>query len=287
MKDRTEDDKQTDNLVEQEADQIAVEEATPLAPRLIYEVVRRDAREELERPFHSLIWSAMAAGGLISFSLVAEAIFRTHLPDVPGRYLIENLGYAFGFLLVIMGKMQLFTENTITTVMPLMSDPCRRYYQRAAALWGIVLTGNVIGALAAALFFTYTAALPADVHAATLAISEHAASFDADVAFARAIPAGILIAAIVWMLPQAEGAGFLLVLSFTWLIAAGDFTHIIVGSVEMWMLLLADALSPSEAAFRFFLPVLAGNIVGGTAIFSLLAWGQVREEVRRQQDHGD
>lgn len=280
-RDKADAEDQTDAIMAEEADQIAVEEATPLAPRLIYEVIRRDGIEEMERPLLSLTWSGIAAGALISFSLIAEAVLRTHLPDIPSRFLIENLGYSFGFLLVIMGKMQLFTENTITTVMPLMSDPCRRYFRRAATLWSIVLLANVTGALTAALFFTFTAALPPEVYDAALAISDHAMSFRADVAFARAIPAGILVAAIVWMLPQSESNSFLVVLSFTWLIAAGDFTHIIVGSVEMWMLMLSGGLPPVEALLEFFLPVLAGNIVGGTAVFSLLAWGQVREEVKR------
>ena len=67
--------------------------------------------------------------------------------------------------------------------------------------------------------------------------------------FWRAIPAGVIVALIVWMLPQADETAFFLILVFTWLIAG------------------------------FFLPVLSGNIIGGTIIFTLLAWGQVRDEV--------
>lgn len=283
MKDDPDEDFDEDEYIEEDAEKIAVEEATPLAPRLIYEVIRRDGEEELKRPLSSLTWSALAAGGLMSFSLIAEAVLRTHLPDRPERFLIENFGYCFGFIVVIMGKMQLFTENTITTVMPILANPCKRNFKRTAILWGIVLAANVAGALAAATFFTFTAALPPDVYDSALELSHHATGFAADVGFARAIPAGILVAAIVWMLPEANGAGFPLILTFTWLLAAGDFTHIIVGAVEMWMLLLAGGLAPVDAVLRFFLPVLAGNIVGGTAIFTLLAWGQVREEVKRNR----
>ncbi len=268
-----------EELAEEKADKIAVEEATPLAPRLIYEVIRRDGEEELERPKSSLIWSGLAAGALISFSLIAEAVLRSELRGFQGRFLIENLGYSFGFLVVIMGKMQLFTENTITTVLPILSKPTRFKFRRTGTLWSIVLAANVVGALAAALFFTFTSALPDQVLVAALEISEHAMSFEPWEAFARAIPAGILVAAIVWMLPQAEKQSFLLIFAFTWLIAAGDFTHIIVGSVEMWMVLLAGGITPGEALINFFIPVLAGNVFGGTAIFSALAWGQVKEEL--------
>ena len=98
-------------------------------------------------------------------------------------------------------------------------------------------------------------------------------------AFLRGIPAGILVASIVWMLPSQNGSEVLLIVLFTWLIAAGDFTHIIAGSVEMWFLLLQGDLGAIPALLQFFVPVLVGNVVGGTVVFTLLAWGQVKAEV--------
>lgn len=80
------------------------------------------------------------------------------------------------------------------------------------------------------------------------------------------------------MLPKVPGSAFLLIVAFTWLIAAGDFTHIVAGSVEMWFLLLTGGTTANTAIFSFFLPVLAGNIAGGTAVFTLMAWGQVKDE---------
>jgi len=97
--------------------------------------------------------------------------------------------------------------------------------------------------------------------------------------FWRAIPAGVIVALIVWMLPEADEAAFFLILTFTWLIAAGDFTHIVAGSVEMAALILHGGLGLGQAIFGFFLPVLVGNIIGGTLIFTLVAWGQVRDDV--------
>ena len=93
------------NPDQSEVDRQSIEEATALAPRLIYEIIRREGEEEINRTARSLIWSGIAAGILISFSVLGEAIFRTYLPDTPARFLIENLGYSFGFLLVILGRM--------------------------------------------------------------------------------------------------------------------------------------------------------------------------------------
>lgn len=264
---------------QEKAEEQSVEQAGSLSPKMIYEVIRREGEEELARTKRSLFWSGIAAGILISLSVLGEAVFRTYLPDTPQRFLIENLGYSLGFLAVIMGRMQLFTENTITTVLPIMRR--RTWYALGCMLrlWAIVLGANVIGAFAAAALFVFTPALGPDIMPAIVSLSEHATGMGAAEGFWRAIPAGVIVALIVWMLPQAAEAAFFLILSFTWLIAAGDFTHIVAGSVEMAVLILQGSLGGYDAIFGFFLPVLAGNIVGGTVIFTLVAWGQVRDDV--------
>ncbi len=257
----------------------AIRAATRLNSKLIYEVIRRDGEEELDRPSRSLIWSGIAAGLLIAFSVLGEAILRTHLADTPQRYLIENLGYSFGFLLVILGRMQLFTENTITTILPLAAERTLGCLGRVVRLWAIVLLANIVGAAGAAAFMAFSGAFGPDLLAVIGDLSRHATGFPASEAFFRAIPAGVLVASIVWMMPGQNGSEILLIVLFTWLIAAGDFTHIIAGSVEMWFLALQGELGFAPALLNFFVPVLAGNVVGGTLVFALLAWGQVKDEV--------
>lgn len=265
--------------LDEKAEQALVRAASNLAPKLLYEVIRHEGEEELSRTTRSLIWSGIAAGIMISFSVVGEAILRTYLPDTPSRYLVENFGYSLGFLIVIMGRMQLFTENTITTVLPVIHAPGLGKFLAMLRLWGIVLVANVVGAFLVASLFAFTPVLPSEITPAMISLSEHATGFDPSVAFFRAIPAGILVAAIVWMLPQAESAAFFLIGFFTWLIAAGDFTHIVAGSVEMAYLMVQGMLPAEVAMTDFFLPVLAGNVMGGTVVFTLLAYGQVRDEI--------
>ena len=259
-----------------------VSEASALAPKQIYEVIRREGVEEMERPFRSLLWSGIAAGVMISLSVLGEAIFRTYLPESSGKYLIENIGYSLGFLAVIMGRMQLFTENTITTVLPVINSRSLRMSLSMLRLWTVVLAANVVGAFAVASLFVFTTAIPDEIMASVVELSHHATGMGASTGFWRAIPAGVIVALIVWMLPQAESASFFIILTFTWLIAAGDFTHIVAGSVEMAVLVLRGELGFAGAVGGFFLPVLAGNIIGGTIIFTLMAYGQVREEVQEE-----
>lgn len=265
-------------------DKKLINEASSLMPRLIYEVIRREGDEELQRPNKSLIWSGVAAGLMISFSVLGEAILRTHLSETSNKYLLENLGYSLGFMMVILGRLQLFTENTITTVLPLMAAPSPNMLMRVLKLWVIVLAANVAGALVAASLFAFTPAIPADLLPAIMALSEHALGFDPATAFFRAIPAGILVAALVWTLPQAGGSKLLVIVAFTWLIAAGDFAHIVAGSVEMWFMLVTGSTTAGDAVFAFFIPVFAGNVVGGTLVFALLAYGQVHEEIHENPE---
>lgn len=268
----------------EEKNEEKVSKASALPSKVIYEIIRREGEEELARTNRSLIWSGVAAGLMMSFSVLGEAIFRTYLPDAPHSYLIENIGYSFGFLLVIMGRLQLFTENTITTVFPFLDDPCWACGVATARLWSIVLAANVVGAFVAAAVMHHSAAIPAELRPAILSLSEHATGMGAWQSFMRGIPAGILVAALVWSMPQASANRFFIILGFTWLIAAGDFTHIIAGSVEMAYLMVGGELGLWPALTGFFLPVLAGNIIGGTAIFTMIAFGQVVDELPERRE---
>ena len=97
--------------------------------------------------------------------------------------------------------------------------------------------------------------------------------------FFRGVSSGFLIAAMVWLIPSAEGAQFLVVTMMTYLIAIGDFTHVVAGSVEAFMLLVDGQLGLGHLLVDFLVPVLAGNIVGGTVLFAVLSYAQVMKEV--------
>lgn len=227
----------------------------------------------------ALWFSGVAAGLRISFSVLGESILRAHLPDAPWRFIVENAGYSLGFLLVILGRMQLFTENTITTVIPVTLRPTRSAFSRTARLWGAVLAANVVGAFLIAGFFAYAGVLSENVFAAMMDLSHHATGMPPLEGMVRGIPAGVLIAALVWMLPSSQGSEVAVIVLFTWLIALGDFTHIVAGSVEMAFLLVLSEIGLGQALLGFFIPVLVGNVIGGTVIFTMLTWAQVQPEV--------
>ena len=252
--------------------------STPRSP-VIYEVVRRLGEEEMQRPLVSLWWSGVAAGLSISFSLLAEAILRAHLPEAPWRPLVAGFGYSVGFLIVVLGRQQLFTESTITVVLPVLKELTPYNVWRMMRLWAIVLIANLAGTLFAAAFSTYFPVVPQPLYDAMLAISREMAQLSWWPMCFRGITSGFLIAAMVWMLPTAESAKMPVVTLMTWLIAVGGFTHVIAGSMEAYLLVLAGDWEWWRFVTSFFVPVLIGNMVGGTALFALISYAQVMEEI--------
>lgn len=256
-----------------------VEDRTRLRAPVIYQVISEEGRAEMARPINSLFWSGLAAGLSLSFSLLAQAILQTHLPDTSWRPLVTDAGYTVGFLIVILGRQQLFTENTMTVVLPLLAEFNRRNLFLTGRIWGVVLGANILGTACAAAFCTYSPAVPDEVRHAMLELSATGLSHDWWEMLFRAISAGFLIAALVWIIPSAEGTEIHVILIMTYLIAAGGFAHIVAGNVEGIMLVLDGQWSWLHLLTHFELPVLIGNSIGGTALFAVLSYAQVMEEM--------
>ena len=246
----------------------------------LYAIVHREGLEELQRPMMSLWWSGVAAGIGISLSILAEGILHHLFTGSPYQFVIENLGYTVGFVLVIVGRLQLFTENTLSVILPLLSSPSVNMGVCIARLWTIVFAANMVGTFLAALFSYSLQAVPPDLVEGMTAISAHYAKLAPSDAFSYGITSGFIIAAIVWMKPSVKHSQILMIVIFTYLIAIGNFTHVIAGSTELFLLALQGHISIAETA-ALIGATLMGNIVGGTGLFALLAYGQVVREIER------
>ncbi|WP_188819964.1 formate/nitrite transporter family protein [Novosphingobium indicum] len=254
-----------------------------LSALTVFSIIRREGEEELRRPSSSLWWSGIAAGIGISSSVYAQALLYETFADHPYRGLIASLGYTVGFVLVILSRLQLFTENTLSVVLPMLSEPSWMRLGRSGRLWAIVLTANFIGTFLTALaVLTVTQGVEGQYSshvAAMLEVSEHAAEASGFTALVKGIPAGFFIAALVWMLPSSKGFELWVIMLFTGLIAAGGFTHVVAGSTEMFMLVVDGRMGVAEAFYNHLLPTFAGNVIGGTGLFAMLAYGQIHAEI--------
>lgn len=256
-----------------------IEERARLRTPVIYEIVRREGETEMERPVVSLWWSGVAAGLSISFSLLAQGVLWLHLPQASWRPLVSGFGYSVGFLIVVLARQQLFTENTVTVVLPVVAEFTAANLRRLARMWSVVFIANMTGTFCAASFCTITPVVSPELRAAMLELSHSTMALGWIEMLCRAVGAGFLIAAMVWLIPSAEGAQFFVIAMNTYLIAVAGFTHIVAGSVEGFLLVLNGQLGFGQMLADFIIPVLLGNIIGGTALFAVISYAQVMKEM--------
>jgi len=211
---------------------------------VVHEAIRFEGEEELDRSSGVLFWSGLAAGLTMGLSLVGQGLLCAALPDTAWRPLLESLGYTLGFVFVVAGRQQLFTENTLTPVLPVL-------YRRArlpdlGRLWAVVLAANLLGALAFAWVAARTPIFQADVRAAFAAIG-HAAI---------------------------EPARLAMIVLPTYVIALAHLAHSIAGSVEVLYLVCAGAATWGDYG-RFAGLALLGNVIGGGIFVAVLNHRQV------------
>ncbi|GAC1533508.1 MAG: formate/nitrite transporter family protein [Candidatus Velthaea sp.] len=254
--------------------QEAEERALPRAA-IVFETIRREGEGELARTTGALAFSAVAAGLSMGFSLFTMGVLHALLPDTPWRPLIETFGYTVGFVITILGRQQLFTENTLTPVLVLLNHFEIKTFVRVLRLWGIVLLANVIGALGFAALLSQAHVFPPGFERAFKEVAEHAASLDATQVFVRGIYAGWIIALMVWLLPAAETAALFIILLLTYVVGVAQLSHVVAGTVEVLYAVLIGSESWSDFGLKFFVPVLAGNCIGGVTFVALLSFGQV------------
>lgn len=273
---------QSDNALVPENAHVTVEQIEdqlPSAAAAVHEVIRREGEKEMNRGALALLWSAIAAGLTMSTSFIAKGILQAYLPTEPVFFLVVSMGYTLGFILVVTARQQLFTENTITPILPLMTRPSLAKLRCVLRLWGIVFVGNLLGGALAAFIFLKLPVFSSVVLSQFSAIGLHMMENSAMQMFAKGILAGWLVATMVWVLAGITYSKVIMIFLITYLIALGGFTHIIVGSIEVFFLLFSHETSLSSAVFQFALPTLFGNIVGGTCIFALISHAQIRGDM--------
>ncbi|HEY0614698.1 MAG TPA: formate/nitrite transporter family protein [Candidatus Elarobacter sp.] len=241
---------------------------------VIYETIRREGEEELQRGSLALFWSAIAAGGSMSFSLITMGVLQSHLPDTPWRPLVSSMGYTLGFMIVILGRQQLFTENTLTPLLPMLYEPTVERLRNILRLWAVVLTGNLIAACAAAALIAFSGAFPDQTLKAFDEIARTTALHPFLTLLAKGIFAGWLIALMVWLLPMAENLGLFVILILTYVVGAAELSHIIAGSVDA-MYGAWRGVVPWSGVVAFAVPTLLGNCVGGISFVAAVSSAEI------------
>ena len=248
-----------------------------MAPKaaIVYEAIRCEGEIELDRNTAALIWSGVGAGLSMGFSFLMEALLTYYLPEAHWVPLLSKFGYCIGFLIVVLGRQQLFTENTLTAVLPLLSEWQSQTLIKMLRLWTVVLMANLAGALMFALLLLTLGHFDFHLYPELLKMAQKGGAAGFWETFFSAVLAGWLIALMVWLMPFAETGRVAIIIIITYLIGLGQFAHIIAGSVDAIFTVLATSTPIGWFFIGFFIPALTGNIIGGVTFVAILNYAQV------------
>lgn len=265
----------------EEEERVKAEELSPPTPAVVHAAVAEQGEKELDRPISSLFWSAVAAGITIMTSVSVSGALHHYLPEAPWKEAVVAFGYPFGFLIVVMGRMQLFTEQTLVAVLPLARDITTRNLARVARLWSVVFVGNLIGTAAVAALVSYGHVQSPDMLGGMVSVAARLQERGFIETMMQAIPAGFIMASVAWIRSADEGGGAGIVFALTLAIGVCGFAHVIAGAAEAFLLMWTGHATLEWVAFSFLLPAFIGNVVGGTGLFAVLVHAQVKGEIAK------
>ena len=241
----------------------------------IYAQVALNGRRELARTNISLAISGLAGGLAMGLTGLSVSIVRATLGDSPVAQFIAFLLYPMGFMATILGRSQLFTENTLYPVALILDE--RRHVVSTLRLWGIVFSANVAGALVFAIICARTKALEPQFLTALAQLGANAANHPARHIFWSGVVGGWIIATVAWLVSGSHSitGSVALIWSLTFVVGLGHFAHCIATSGEILSAVLSHKLTAGDY-LRWLLPATLGNIAGGVTLVTLLEYGQSR-----------
>jgi formate/nitrite transporter FocA (FNT family) len=241
----------------------------------IFEHVEDSAHSELRRSTNALAFSGLAGGFSMGLTGLAVAAATVALGDIPGHEFIAYMVYPLGFIAVIIGRAQLFTENTLYPVALILDE--HRHVGDTARLWAVVFICNIVGAMGFSALATRTPALAPPIRDALVQLGSAAAQGSASQIFWSGVIGGWLIALVAWMVTASHWTigQIAVVWLLTFVVGVGHFAHCIASTGEIMSAVFGGAV-PFSRYVQWLALATSGNIVGGVLIVTLLNFGQVK-----------
>ncbi len=241
----------------------------------IYEQVSRNARYELFRPAIALAISGVAGGLTMGLTALAPAIVTGELGMGTISKFIASVVYPVGFIAVILGRAQLFTENTLYPVALMLAE--RRHLGSTLRLWAIVLPSNLVGAFLFALLAIRTGGLRPEYSSALITAGVEFARVPWAHVYWSAVIAGWIIALVAWLVSGSHSitGSAMLIWFLAFIVGLGGLAHCVATSADVFAALLGHEVSWLRY-FQWLLPTFLGNITGGVVMVTLLEYGQVK-----------
>ena len=245
----------------------------------IYEQVANNARQELGRSTISLIISGFAGGTFMGLTALGTAIALAMLTPSGSHpsgsvEFIAKMFYPIGFIVVILGRSQLFTENTLYPVALVLSE--KKHFWNTMRLWAAVLPSNVLGAFAFACLVSFTHAIRPEYVQSLSQLGLEAIHNVPSAIFWSGVMGGWIIALTAWLVSGSHSitGSVMIIWMLTFVVGLGSFAHCIATSGEVLVSVLIHQ-APWSAYPAWFFAAVAGNICGGVGMVTLLEYGQV------------
>jgi formate/nitrite transporter FocA (FNT family) len=247
------------------------------------EIMRQEIAEGMhvfERSGWGLFISALSAGLDIGFSLFLMAVMRSktqgHLSEAVVEILVAN-AYTIGFIFVVVGRSELFTEQTTLAVLPLLDR--RVGFASLGRLWITVYIGNLIGATAFAALAVWIGPTMGSIKESAFGtIAHHLTDHSIHAIFLSAVLAGWLMGLLSWLVSAARDTISQVVI--VWLVALtiglAGLHHVIAGTVEVLSGAFAGQGISAADFGKFLLWATLGNIVGGVLLVAIVKYGHAR-----------
>jgi formate/nitrite transporter FocA (FNT family) len=249
-------------------------------PEDIYVRTKKEGERRLERPVVEIASTALAAGFDIVAGVALLGLVSAHLAGwtgVDAAHVFGSLAFGVGFVFLVVGRGELFTENFLVPLAGLHGKP-RNAWLKIAELWTVSPIFNIAaGALMAVLVTTHSV-LPYGTGAVATHIAETLYANGWLALFVSAIFAGALITAMTWFV---EGQESMLVrVVVAWVVGAflalGSLNHVIVVTIELIFGIRYGAHVPWSFVVENFFVAAAGNMIGGIGLVTLNRFTQAK-----------
>ncbi|SDK42038.1 formate/nitrite transporter family protein [Microbulbifer yueqingensis] len=243
----------------------------------------RDSLYEYKRNNFTLLLSSVAAGLEIGFSFLLMAALFTQYYDNVSSYtlhLIIALSYPIGFILVVIGRTDLFTEHTTLAILPVLDG--RRKLRGLMRVWGLIYIGNMVGALLFASLFVQFSEVTVNVDKTAIAYYSEKLIADGNLGlFLGAVYAGWLMGLLAWVVSSASDtiSRIAVITLITFVIGFGGLAHCIAGAVAMYAAWISDAADVSTTQLLNFLALATlGNTIGGSVFVGLIKYSYISKK---------
>ena len=241
----------------------------------------------LRRPASGQFLSAVSCGldlgiGPFVLLMLLTALGGT-LPD-PLAKLFMAAGYTFGFVFVVLGRSELFTEHTTLAVLPVLVGESS--VTKLAQLWTVVYLGNIVGGFVFAGFAVVAGpALHVIDQHAFVTTAETFVDLSPTGVFTGALLAGWLMGLLSWILTSVRDTISRIAVIFvtTFVIGFGHLPHCVAGNIEVVAGMLAGADITVGQWAQFLAITTVGNAIGGVVFVTLIKYGHVVRGYEEQQ----